>query len=139
MPILLLLVVGTVDFGRIFFKSMAVAQAARAGAEYGAQSMTKSTDVAGIKTAAENAVASDLTLVDADLTVPARTCECATDAGVFSATSPANTCDGTGCSAGSHTVVTVSVTAAKSFSTIINYPKIKSPITITRTTKIRVK
>ena len=137
MPILLLLVVGTVDLGRVFYRSMAVAQAARAGAEYGAQSVSKSADTTGIKTAAKNAVSSDLTLLNSDLTV-ARTCECATDAGAFSATSPANTCDGTGCASPKHTVITVSVTASKTFSTIISYPTIPHTVSITRTTKIRV-
>lgn len=136
-PFLLLLLVGTVDFGRIFYRSMAVAQAAREGAEYGAQSADKSTDVTAIKNAAINSVSNDLTLTASDLTVT-RTCECATDAGVFSPTSPANTCDGTGCIAANHTVITVTVTAVKSFSTIISYPAIRSPITITRSTSIRV-
>jgi Flp pilus assembly protein TadG len=136
-PFMLILVVGTVDFGRIFYKSMAVAQAARAGAEYGAQSMTTVDDTTAIKNAAKNAVASDFPLLSSDLTI-AKNCECATDAGVFSPTSPANTCDGSGCISTQHTVVTVSVQATKTFSTIVSYPRIPNSVTITRTTKIRV-
>jgi Flp pilus assembly protein TadG len=131
-----MLVVGTVDFGRVFYKGMAVAQAARAGAEYAAQSVDKSTDTTGVKSAAENAVASDLTLADGDITL-SRTCECATDAGAFSATSPANTCAGSPCTSG-HLVITVSVTAAKTFTTMVNYPLIPHTVSITRATKIRV-
>lgn len=136
MPILLMLVVGTVDFGRVYYKGMAVAQAARAGAEYAAQSVAKSIDTTGVRTAAENSVSSDLTLTDGDISL-SRTCECATDAGAFSATSPANTCTGNPCT-GSHLVITVNVTAAKSFTTMINYPVIPHTVSITRSTKIRV-
>ena len=136
-PILLMLVVGTVDFGRVFYRSMAVAQAARAGAEWGAQSDANSTNATGIKTAAKNAVAADLTLVDGDITWT-RSCECATAAGVFSATSPPNDCTAA-CASGSHMVVALNVSVAKSCSTVIDYPLIPHVVPITRTVKIRVK
>lgn len=138
-PFLLMLVVGTVDFGRIFYRGMAVAQAARAAAEFGIVP-GNSADFTGMKTNGKAAVASDLTLVDADFTpAPSRSCECATEAGVFSATSPANTCTGTPCAAGGHLVVTVSVTVTKTFTTLINYPRIPHIVQITRTTKLRAK
>lgn len=135
MPILLLILVGTVDFGRVFYTGMAVAQAARAGAEYGAQKASTSVDEANIKAAAKSAVASDLTLADGDITW-SRTCECATNAGVFSATSPANDCSAD-CGAG-HLVIAVNVAVSKGFTTLISYPGIPHTITITRTVKIRV-
>jgi Flp pilus assembly protein TadG len=137
LPVLFILAAGTADFGRIFFRSMAVAQAARACAEFGAQSIANSADNAGMKSFARNAVAQDLSLVDADLTT-SRVCECATDAGVFSPTVPSNTCDGTGCPSGQHTVITVNVTATKEFSTIVRYPVLPNTVTITRSAKIRV-
>lgn len=135
MPILLLLLVGTVDFGRVYYTGMAVAQAARAGAEYGSQKASTSDDVADIKTAAKNAVASDLTLADGDIAW-SRTCECATNAGVFSVTSPANDCSAD-CGAG-HLVIAVNVTVTKAFTTLISYPGIPHTVTIARTVKIRV-
>jgi Flp pilus assembly protein TadG len=136
MPILLMLVVGTIDFGRVFYRGMAVAQAARAGAEFGAQNTGASANEAGIKNAAITSVASDLTLVDGDIAW-SRSCECATDTGVFSATSPANDCSAS-CAVGSHLVIAVNVTVTKGFTTIISYPRIPHTVTITRTVKIRV-
>ncbi len=141
LPILMLLFVGTIDFGRIFYRSMAVAQAARAGAEYGAYNMAQSTDVAGMRTAGKTAVASDLTLVDGDFApAPSRTCECANQSGsTFTAPSPSTSCDASDCAAGTHSVVTVNVTVVKSYTTLMNYPRIPRTVTITRTTKLRVK
>lgn len=135
-PFLLLLVVGTVDFGRAFYQGMALAHAARAGAEYGAQGVENSLDQSGMRTAAKTAVALDLALDDTDIT-PSRVCECATDAGVFSATSPANDCSGA-CAVGSHLLISVSVSVSKAFSTIVSYPRIPQSILITRSVKIRV-
>ena len=42
LPLLALLAVGVADFGRIYFTTIAVANASRTGAYYGAQSTTKS-------------------------------------------------------------------------------------------------
>lgn len=139
-PVLLLLALGTVDFGRVFYQGMAVSQAARAGAEYGAQSVANSANSTAIKNAAINAVAADLTLLTSDITV-VRTCECATDAGVFSDTSPTNTCSGSPCAPaipGTHLVITISVSVSKPFSTTVSYPGIPDNVPLTRTTSIRV-
>lgn len=136
-PILLLLLLGTVDFGRVFYQGMAVAQAARAGAEYGAQDEEHSDDEADIKTAAIAAVASDLTLANGDITW-SRSCECATDTGVFSETAPVNDCTGV-CGVGTHLIMTVNVSVSKTFNTIISYPRIPNSVPITRSVKIRVK
>jgi Flp pilus assembly protein TadG len=50
LPVLLLLMVGSIDFGRAYFISIQVASAAQAGAAYGVQSFT---DTAGMITAAK--------------------------------------------------------------------------------------
>jgi Flp pilus assembly protein TadG len=137
-PLLLVLVLGTVDFGRIFYRSMAIGQAARAGAEYGAQNVGTSDDETDIKTAAKNSVATDVTLTDGDI-VWNRTCECATDAGTFSSTIPSNTCTGNPCpTSGTHLTITVNVTVTKSFSTLIPYPAISNSVVISRSAKLRV-
>ncbi len=49
----MLLVVAS-DFARVFFFSIAVNNAARAGAQYGSQSVINAADIAGMKTAATN-------------------------------------------------------------------------------------
>src|SRR4051794_32091869 len=48
-PFLLLLLIGAVDYGRLYYTSVTVANAARAGAEYGAQDIATSQDTAAIK------------------------------------------------------------------------------------------
>jgi Flp pilus assembly protein TadG len=51
-PIVLLLIVGAFDFGRVWVLASASANAAQAGAQYGAQSAPLSADMNGILAAA---------------------------------------------------------------------------------------
>jgi Flp pilus assembly protein TadG len=51
-PILALLLLGVVDFGRAFYLGIEVSNAARAGAQYGYQTAANMQDVAGIEAAA---------------------------------------------------------------------------------------
>ena len=44
LPVLGILLIGTIDFARVYYAAMAVGQAARAGAAYGAQSVSTSGD-----------------------------------------------------------------------------------------------
>jgi Flp pilus assembly protein TadG len=54
MTALLTLVLGVIDLGRAMFMKVEVANAARAGALYGAQGSANATDAAGIKFAVDN-------------------------------------------------------------------------------------
>lgn len=51
-PVLLLLLLVVIDFGRVFFVAVGVHNAARAGAQYGSYSLTNAGDFAGITAAA---------------------------------------------------------------------------------------
>jgi Flp pilus assembly protein TadG len=51
-PVLSLLLIGTADFGRAFYFNQEVVAAARAGAQYGSQSVATATDTSGISAAA---------------------------------------------------------------------------------------
>jgi Flp pilus assembly protein TadG len=53
-PLLLMLLLGTIEIGRYAYYGIEVANAARAGVQYGAQSLADSIDLAGIATAAKN-------------------------------------------------------------------------------------
>ncbi len=55
-PVLILIVLGTGDFARVFYTSIALSDAARAGAQYGAHSVTQSGNTSGMQTAATGAV-----------------------------------------------------------------------------------
>jgi Flp pilus assembly protein TadG len=54
LPILTMLLVGTVDLGRFAYMSIEVANAARAGVQYGQQNATTWADTTGMQTAATN-------------------------------------------------------------------------------------
>ena len=58
LPILMMIVIMTIDLGHIIYTSMALLQAARAGAAYGAQDNGKSGNFSGMSAAATNAASS---------------------------------------------------------------------------------
>jgi Flp pilus assembly protein TadG len=53
-PVLLLLLLGTIEIGRYAYYGIEVANAARAGVQFGAQSLADSKDLAGIRQAAKS-------------------------------------------------------------------------------------
>src|SRR5438876_1510820 len=57
LPMFALILVGTIDFGRVMYTLLAVQGAARAGASYGTQSNIKAFDTGGIRNAATTAAA----------------------------------------------------------------------------------
>jgi Flp pilus assembly protein TadG len=138
LPVLVVVFVGAIDFARVFYTSMALTNAARAGVQYGAHDAIRSADTVGMKSTAESA-----TGVGGITAVPTRTCQCATEGGTipFSDTSPLNTCSPTACSglSGTHLVVTVSVTTSKTFTTIMSgVPGIPGSVSLSRTATMRV-
>ena len=128
-PVLLLLIIGVVDYGRVFYTSVAVSNAARAGAEWGAQSSTTSggptnvTDTAGMKAfaQADGNEAGTLTVT------PLVYCECG-----GAAHSCTNACGG-----GAAPDVFVKITASKSVSMFLPYPGLPSSILVSRTAIFR--
>jgi Flp pilus assembly protein TadG len=133
LPVVVVVFAGTIDFARVFYTSMALTDAARAGAQFGAINSANSTLTGAMQTAATTA-----TNTPGITAVATTQCQCATDVGVFSATSPtvndcANTCPG------KHLVVTVTVTTTKTFTTIITgFPAIPGSVSLSRTATMRV-
>jgi Flp pilus assembly protein TadG len=134
LPMLVMVLVGAADFGRVFYTSMALTNAARAGAQYGAQSLSKSSDIAGMRSAASSSVSSEN--ITGLTTSASATCLCWTDDGLTSAAPSPNSCAGT-CAASSHLVITVTVVAQAGFSTIVNYPGVPHTLNLTRTAALR--
>jgi Flp pilus assembly protein TadG len=126
-PILLLLVIGTVDMGRYAYISIQVGNAARAGAAYGAQSPIKAADTAGIKNAALN----DGENISGLNVTSTFVCEC-DNGGAITSTACTSACT-TG-----NEVTSVVVTASGSFSSLFNWPGIPSPLPLSSTAKLRV-
>jgi Flp pilus assembly protein TadG len=124
-PILMVPILGAVDFGRGFYLGQELASAAHAGAAYGAQNPT---DTAGMKAAAL-AAAPDLTGIS--IATPTYGCECANGSSFNANCSSTPTCTG------SNAVYLVSVTATVSYTPLIKWPGIPSPISISTTAKMR--
>jgi Flp pilus assembly protein TadG len=140
LPFLLLLVVGVVEIGRYAYIGVLVANAAHAGAIYGAQSLGQSGDGPGIQTAALNDFR-DNTGDTANLTLTSvsssYSCGCdnggAVTAGICTGTGAATCAAGTG-----HPVVTLTVTATGTFNPLFSYPGVSGSITLSRTSTMRV-
>ncbi len=77
LPVLLLLLLAAADFGRALYVSAAVQNAARAGAQYGSQSVITAADPAGMVTAAK-----DDAVEITNLTASASQCTCASSSNV---------------------------------------------------------
>jgi Flp pilus assembly protein TadG len=116
-PLLLLLLLAGTDFGRIFYMSSGVASAARAGAQYGSQSVITAANAAGMVAAAKT----DGSNVTA-MTATASQCTCATSSTVTAC--PSGYCT----SAPQATFVTVQTSVV--FQTLVTYPGIPSSTTL---------
>ena len=126
MPLLLLMVLGVGDFGRVLYRAITLSHAARAGAAYGAQGGGHAGDAAGIRQAAEEE-AQDI----APITVTSqRICECTGGAAV--------SCMMASCGSYGAPRAFVEVTATQTFATLVPFPGIPSTVPLSRTAKVRV-
>lgn len=107
-PLILLLLAGALDFGRLVRTSVCVADAARAGAQYGSLTFANSSDISGMQTAALNA-APDVTGMTA---TAVKSCQCPGGASV--------SCGGS-CTGGKM-MVYVQVTAQVTCNAVFSYP-----------------
>jgi Flp pilus assembly protein TadG len=143
-PLLLAVLTGTIEMGRYAYMSILVGNAARAGAAYGAQSLPLSVDVTGIQTAANNDFQNNgpgtasLTISGGGPGGSYTSCGCDSGGTVTSANCSTNVNPNAGICASGHWVVMVSVKAAGSFNSLIKYPGITNPITVTQTATMRV-
>lgn len=117
-PILLILVIGIVEMGRYAAFSIEVGNAARAGAQYGAQSLAKAADTTGITNAVQNECATtDTVTCPGTLTLtpaPTTVCGCDNSGTISAMTSCTSTC-------ANHVVVSVKVTARGTLPSLLNY------------------
>jgi Flp pilus assembly protein TadG len=130
LPLLVLILVGTIDFARAFHMAIVLQNAARAGAQYGSISTGNASDTTGMNSAVTTSAAVDIGTVSAS---SSENCFCATDSNP-AASSVA--CTAT-CSSGSHLVVSVTVTAASTFSTVTRFPGIPHTFSISRSATLR--
>lgn len=143
-PLLLALLVGTIEFGRYAYLSILVGNAARAGAAYGAQSLPQSVDGTAIQTAANNDFqnngqsTSTLAINGGAPDGTYVSCGCDSGGTITSAICSTTTNASAGTCASGHWVVMVSVKASATFNSLFNYPGIPKSITVVRTATMRV-
>jgi Flp pilus assembly protein TadG len=130
LPVLLLTLIGIIEIGRFAYYSILVANAARAGAQYGAQSLITAADTAGIQSAASN----DGQNLAALTITSQQKCGCT---GAALAAAPAG-CPATACTAPAHPLVYVQVTVSGTFASLFHYPGIPPSITVNSTELMRV-
>jgi Flp pilus assembly protein TadG len=126
-PLLLLLLVGIIEIGRFAFYSILVSNAARAGAQYGAQSLASASD-----TVVFAAAATGDGLGGRGLTVTSsQKCGC-------SGATLSGTCPATLCGAPNHPLVYVRVQVIGSFPAVFRYPGMPASIDVTSIEEMRV-
>jgi Flp pilus assembly protein TadG len=118
-PILIVLLLVAADFGRVFYTSIAVNNAARAAAQYGSSSIVTAADAAGMTAAARTDGWTSLSATASQCTCQISTTvtECTTIASTYCTNNP------------TATYVLVTVTAP--FTTLVTYPGLPSSITLT--------
>jgi len=126
-PLLLLLLVGIIEIGRFAYYSILVSNAARAGAQYGAQSLATAADAAGIVTAATSDAGSAT-----GLTITSQQ-RCGCDGAGLSGACPA-----AACALPNHALVYVQVKAVGAFPSLFRYPGLPATINVTTVEEMRV-
>jgi len=135
MPVMFLMLAGTMDFGRIFYTGVALASAARAGVQYASFTPGNAGNFDAIKQAAQDDAANQ-GLAANSITVTAKTfCQCTgTSTAITYNTCTVTTCSGSTGPPPSYSEVTVAYT----FTTLLNWPGIPSTTTISRMARLRV-
>ncbi|MEE8168956.1 MAG: TadE/TadG family type IV pilus assembly protein [Phycisphaerae bacterium] len=124
-PVLLIMLLGAIDFGMVINEKMKLASAARSGVQFAVQNTANAQDAAAIQLAVTNASGLD----PADFTITSlQFCECAEGAVVA--------CDGS-CAIGTPRVA-VTVTVQENFQTLFTYPGIANPYPLSEQTTMRV-
>jgi len=140
-PVALLLLLGAVDFGRVWMLATASAHAAHAGAQYGSQNAQLAADIDGIRAVVVDDLSSATMIkasnagedgigIDDFVITPERYCECADGSEIA--------CDSK-CGGGGSPMVFVRVQVDTTFETLFNYPGIPSEIQISRAAVLRAR
>jgi Flp pilus assembly protein TadG len=125
-PVLLLMLVGAVDFARVYFADITLANAAAVAARYGSRSVSASSDTNGMQAAATNDGA-DLTTMTA---VATNYCSCGSGTH--------QTCPATSCNGANPAHRYVKVQTAYTFNTLFPIPGFPATVPMTRTAVMRV-
>lgn len=117
-PLLFLLCFGAVEVARYEHFSILVANAARAGVQYGAQNPVTANDNAGMQTAA----LTDAQNLPGLAAVATHFCQCSDGS--------ASTCASTDCPYPLHRITWVQVQTSGTFSSLLNFPGVPNTVTV---------
>jgi Flp pilus assembly protein TadG len=128
LPVLVLLLLIALDFARMFNLSMAVTDAARAGAQWGSANRANAANTLGIEQAVCNSMA-DYPCSPGSNSTAISFCQCAGSSATISCTSPG------GCT---NVQNFVTVTASATFSTVLPYPGLPSSVPLSASVTMQV-
>lgn len=138
-PLLALVLIGIVEFGRFMYYSIVVGNAANAGAEYGAQSYSYAAQTGTSGGIAQAAIADAQNNIQAITANATDVCACWDDsAGTESPAPPNATQCGQSCTSGVP-VTYVQVVTSGSYAPMFQYPGIPSTFSISATAYMRVR
>jgi Flp pilus assembly protein TadG len=123
LPVLILIAIGVMDYGRVYFTSVAVANAARAGAEWGAAEIGRTGQSANIQNFSklDGAEAGAITVTSTSF------CQC----------SGSNVACTSSCGGYGFPREFVQVTASKTVTMLLRYPGLPATVTVSRTATFR--
>lgn len=124
-PVILLLLVGAIEIGRLAYLSILVNNAAHAGVQYGAQSLATASDNTGMQNAALN----DGQNIAGLTAAASYFCTCADGS--------SSACQPTDC-AGSHRLVYVQVNTTGQFQSLFAFPGLPASYTVSGQAVMRV-
>jgi len=128
LPVLVMLLLVALDYARMFNMSMAVTDAASAGAHWGGQNRASDANVLGMEQAACNSMV-DYPCTPGTNTTASSFCQCAGSSGKISCTSPGS------CAT---VLVFVTVTATATFNTVVGYPGLPSSVPLSASVTMQV-
>lgn len=124
-PLIVILITATIDFGGLIFTRLQVASAANAGASYAAAQGFNATAI----TTAINGGAS----ISVTAATPVQTCGCPNEGTGITVISCGSTCTGGGV-AGKY----VTVGASKSYTLTYSWPGLSNPVNVSSTARVRI-
>jgi Flp pilus assembly protein TadG len=127
-PFMIYLAIGLVDIGRYMYYSILAANAARAGAQYGAQDLAHVEQTSNIQAAATADGGANLPWTFS----PPPACKISVNGGTMTA------CPSGGSSPSSGTVYYVQVNVGASFNTLVPYPGIPNPVSVSGSSTMRI-
>jgi Flp pilus assembly protein TadG len=129
LPILIVVLLGAVDFGRLWTEGLAISNAVRAGAQYGSESTLAALDTTGIKRSVRNDLESMMDASDIKAISVKSYCECEDGTSVD--------CDDKCGVLQPRTYVQVRVD--KTFNTLFPYPGVPKEVTLVRQARCRAR